>query len=237
MTTTPAFSLTQPELPICGAEMTFPVRRIYCVGRNFAAHTREMGKDPQRELPFFFMKPATALVAIGAGGGRVPYPPNTADFQHEVELVVAIGSNARSVSIGNALDHVLGYAIGLDMTRRDLQSAARDAGRPWEFGKSFEQSAPVAALRSVHEMGHPGSGRIWLSVNGQTRQQGDIADLIWSVAECISYLSGFDALGPGDLLFTGTPAGVGPVRIGDVIHGGIDGVGEIRVSIGQQVKE
>lgn len=219
-----------PALPVVGGG-AFPVRRIYCVGRNYAAHAREMGKDPEHELPFFFMKPATALVAVTDGLVAIPYPPQTNNFHHEIELVVAIGSRAENVEADQALSHVYGYAVGLDMTRRDLQLAARDAGRPWEFGKSFAHSAPVSPLRAVRDVGHPASGAIWLNVNGQVRQHADLAELIWSVRECISYLSSFDALEPGDLLFTGTPAGVGAVVPGDMLHGGIDGIGEIKVSI------
>lgn len=223
-----------PALPIAGTSDTFTVRRIYCVGRNYAAHAREMGKDPEREPPFFFMKPATALVAVARDKVSIAYPPQTNDFHHEIELVAAIGSRAANVAPGDALSHVVGYAVGLDMTRRDLQLAARDAGRPWEFGKSFARSAPTGPLRLVRDVGHPRAGAIWLTVNEQTRQRADIAELIWSVAESISYLSAFDALEPGDLLFTGTPAGVGPVVPGDVLHGGVEGIGAIRLWIGPQ---
>lgn len=219
-----------PTLPVVGGG-SFPVRRIYCVGRNYAAHAREMGKDPERELPFFFMKPATALVPVTGEGLHIPYPPKTNNFHHEIELVVAIGTRADNVPVSDALSYVYGYAVGLDMTRRDLQLAARDAGRPWEFGKSFAHSAPVGALRRAQEVGHPTSGAIWVNVNGQQRQRANLAELIWSVAECVSYLSSFDALDRGDLLFTGTPAGVGPVVPGDVLHGGIDGLGAITVGI------
>lgn len=232
MNSTLALNMPTPALPVMGAQGPFSVRRIYCVGRNYAAHAREMGKDPDRELPFFFMKPATALVPVSHGEATIPYPPHTKDFQHEIELVVAIGSRVANVSPGDALRHVFGYAIGLDMTRRDLQLAARDAGRPWEFGKSFAHSAPVGPLHRADETGHLRSGAIRLAVNDQTRQRADISDLIWSVAECISYLSQFDPLEPGDLLFTGTPAGVGPVVPGDLLHGVVDGLGEIRVRIG-----
>lgn len=223
--------LPVPALSVEGAGV-FPIRRIYCVGRNYAAHAREMGKDPDREDPFFFMKPATALVDVTDDVTVIPYPPRTNDFQHEIELVVAIGSRAENVSVERALSHVYGYAVGLDMTRRDLQLAARNAGRPWELGKSFAYSAPVGRLRTAREIGHPSSGAIWLNVNEQMRQRADLTELIFSVAECISYLSAFDALECGDLLFTGTPAGVGAVVPGDVLHGGIDGVGEIKVRIG-----
>lgn len=224
-----------PQLPIVGESAAFAVTRIFCVGRNYAAHAREMGKDPDREPPFFFMKPATALVPVVDAHTSIPYPPRTNDFQHEIELVAAIGSRAADVTVANALQHVFGYAVGLDMTRRDLQLAARDTGRPWEFGKSFAHSAPVSALRRASEMGHPRSGAIWLSVNDTVRQRADISDLIWSVAECISHLSAFDPLEPGDLLFTGTPAGVGAVGVGDVLCAAVEGVGEMRLRIGQSL--
>jgi fumarylpyruvate hydrolase len=223
--------LPTPALPVVGESAAFPVRRIYCVGRNYAAHAREMGKDPEREPPFFFMKPATALVPPAGRDVSIPYPQQTQSFHHEIELVVAIGSRAADVSASEALQHVFGYAVGLDMTRRDLQLAARDAGRPWEFGKSFANSAPAGAIHRTRDVGHPKSGGIWLTVNDQMRQRADLSELIWSVADCISYLSAFDVLEPGDLLFTGTPAGVGPVVPGDRMQGGIEGVGEITVQI------
>lgn len=227
----PLFELSAPALPIEGEGRVFPVGRIYCVGRNYAAHVREMGKDPEREPPFFFMKPASALVAVPHEGGTIPYPPQTRNFHHEIELVVAIGAPAAGVTAREALDCIHGYAVGLDMTRRDLQLAARDAGRPWEFGKSFGQSAPVSAIRPVSKTGHPRTGAIWLSVNGATRQHAGLEEMIWSVAECVSYLSAFDALRAGDLLFTGTPEGVGEVKPGDRLQGGIDGVGEISLAV------
>lgn len=225
------FDLPLSTLPIAGQGTALPVRRIYCIGRNYAAHTREMGKDPSRDPPFFFMKPATALVPVGSAGARIPYPPQTSSFQHEIELVAAIGSRADHVSVQDALQHVYGYAVGLDMTRRDLLFAARDAGRPWELGKSFAYSAPVGALHRVQDIGHPFTGGIWLDVNGTARQRASIGDLIWSVAEAISYLSTFDVLQSGDLLFTGTPAGVADVRPGDVMRGGVEGVEEIEVTV------
>lgn len=225
-------ALPTPVLPIVGSADSFPVRRIYCVGRNYAAHAREMGKDPEREPPFFFMKPSTALVPLTQESVEVPYPSRTNNFHHEIELVVAIGARAENVAASNALRHVFGYAVGLDMTRRDLQLDARDAGRPWEFGKSFAYSAPTGSLRCAADIGHPSQGAIWLTANAETRQRADISELIWSVAECISYLSAFDVLEPGDLLFTGTPAGVGAVVPGDVLRGGVEGVGEISVRIG-----
>lgn len=228
---TQVFPLQVPALAIQGERGTFPVGRIFCVGRNYAAHAKEMGKDPEREAPFFFMKPASALVTSSDGVITVPYPPQTRNYHHEIELVVAIGAPVVDVAVERALDCVFGYAVGLDMTRRDLQLVARDAGRPWEFGKSFAQSAPVAPLRRTNDVGHPRSGLIWLDVNGQRRQRADLSELIWSVAECISHLSRFDALQPGDLLFTGTPAGVGAVVAGDLLQGGVAGIGAIQVRV------
>ncbi|MGA0609647.1 fumarylacetoacetate hydrolase family protein [Caldimonas sp. KR1-144] len=218
-------------LAVAGREERFPVNRVFCVGRNYAAHAREMGKDPDREPPFFFMKPAAAVVDA-ADPVRVPYPPQTKNYHHEIELVVAIGKGGRDIAVDKALEHVYGYAVGLDMTRRDLQLEARDKGRPWEFGKSFAQSAPIGALHRVQEVGHPAAAAITLTVNGQPRQSSDIAKLIWSVAESIAVLSQFDALAPGDLVMTGTPEGVNAVVAGDVMRGAIAGLGEIEVRVG-----
>jgi fumarylpyruvate hydrolase len=215
---------------IKGSAQKFPVRRIYCVGRNYAAHAKEMGKDPEREPPFFFQKPADALVD---DGGVVPYPPQTKNLHHEIEWVVAIGRGGRNIAIRDANSHVFGYSVGIDLTRRDLQNAAKDLGRPWEWGKSFDHSAPCAALVPATEIGHPKAGRIWLSVNGAMRQQGDIADLIWSVPEVIAEISASMSLEPGDLIYTGTPAGVGAVTVGDVLEGGVDGVADIKILIGE----
>lgn len=215
---------------IKGSAQKFPVRRIYCVGRNYAAHAKEMGKDPEREPPFFFQKPADALVD---DGGVVPYPPQTKNMHHEIEWVVAIGRGGRNIAIRDANSHVFGYSVGIDLTRRDLQNAAKDLGRPWEWGKSFDHSAPCAALVTAAEIGHPQAGRIWLSVNGAMRQQGDIADLIWSVPEVIAEISASMSLEPGDLIYTGTPAGVGAVTVGDVLEGGVDGVADIKILIGE----
>jgi fumarylpyruvate hydrolase len=219
-------------LPVAGTDKVFPVRRVFCVGRNYAAHAREMGKDPDREPPFFFMKPATSVVAVNGSEVAIPYPSQTKNYQHEIELVAAIGSRAENVSVEQALRHVCAYAVGLDMTRRDLQFAARDAGRPWEMGKAFAHSAPTGPLHDARTLGHPNTGAITLSVNDQVKQRADLSELIWSVAECISHLSALDALEPGDLLFTGTPAGVGAVVPGDRLHGSIEGIGELRVRIG-----
>ncbi|OYD86081.1 MULTISPECIES: fumarylacetoacetate hydrolase family protein [Azospirillum] len=217
----------QPTVPVAGGD-PFPVRRIYCVGRNYAAHAREMGADPDREPPFFFMKPADAIVADGTA---IPYPPRTANLHHEIELVVAIGTGGRDIPVERALDHVYGYGVGLDMTRRDLQNAAKKEGKPWDMGKGFDQSAPCGTLRRAADIGHPDKGSVTLSVNGELRQKGDLADLIWSVSETIAYLSGLVELQPGDLIYTGTPEGVGPVVAGDRLEGAVEGVGSIAVTI------
>ncbi|ALJ33959.1 FAA hydrolase family protein [Azospirillum brasilense] len=217
----------QPTVPVAGGD-PFPVRRIYCVGRNYAAHAREMGADPDREPPFFFMKPADAIVADGTA---IPYPPRTANLHHEIELVVAIGTGGRDIPVERALDHVYGYGVGLDMTRRDLQNAAKKEGKPWDMGKGFDQSAPCGTLRRAADIGHPDKGAVTLSVNGALRQKGDLADLIWTVSETISYLSGLVELQPGDLIYTGTPEGVGPVVAGDRLEGAVEGVGSIAVTI------
>ena len=216
---------------IAGRAERFPVYRVFCVGRNYAAHAREMGKDPDREPPFFFMKPAAAALDA-AQPITVPYPPKTNNYHHEIELVVAIGSTCRNATYRMALECVLGYGVGLDMTRRDLQLEARDKGRPWEFGKSFAGSAPIGALHLVSDIGHPAVGSISLTVNSHSRQSSDIAKMIWSVAECIVHLSAFDSLEPGDLIMTGTPEGVGAVVAGDIMRGAIDGLGEIVVTVG-----
>jgi fumarylpyruvate hydrolase len=226
-----AFEASQLHtLPVAGRVERFPIHRVFCVGRNYAAHAREMGKDPDREPPFFFMKPANAVVDASLPT-RVPYPSKTKDYHHEIELVVAIGRGGSNISIANALEHVYGYAVGLDMTRRDLQLEARDKGRPWEFGKSFAKSAPIGPLHRAQEVGHPASAPISLTVNGQPRQSSDIAKLIWSVAECVAHLSEYEVLEPGDILMTGTPEGVGAVVAGDVMRGEIRGLGGIEVRV------
>ncbi len=222
------FELAQPSIAVAGGEDRFPVRRIYCIGRNYGAHAREMGHDPDREPPFWFAKPADAIVPSGS---VIDYPPRTENLHHEIELVVAIGKAGVDVAVGDALEHVYGYAVGIDLTRRDLQKEAKSQGRPWVTAKGFDQSAPVSALHTVQDVGHPASGRIWLSVNGEIRQQGDLNELIWSVAEAVAELSTLFALSPGDLIFTGTPAGVGPVIVGDQIAGSIDGIDEIKITI------
>jgi fumarylpyruvate hydrolase len=217
----------QPAVEIKGRPERFPVNRIFCVGRNYAAHAREMGSDPDREPPFFFMKPAGAIVANNA---TIPYPPRTSNLQHEIELVVAVGKGGSRVPIGSALQHVFGYAVGNDLTRRDLQFEARDKGRPWDTGKAFERSAPITAIHPAEGKGFD-RGRIWLKVNGQTRQEADVSQLIWNVAEIIAELSTLFELAPGDLIYTGTPAGVSALESGDRIEGGIDGLDTLITTI------
>jgi fumarylpyruvate hydrolase len=217
-----------PAIAVAGADVLFPVRRIYCVGRNYAAHAREMGGNPDREPPFFFQKaPDTVLPS----GRRFPYPPLSSDVQHEIELVVALGGGGAGVDAARALSLVFGYGVGLDMTRRDLQNQAKKQGRPWEAAKSFDHAAPCSAIAPAAAIGHPSRGAIWLEVNGERRQEADLADMIWSVPDIIAELSRLVALAPGDLIFTGTPAGVGPIERGDRLHGGVDGVGEIAIEI------
>ena len=219
---------TQPTIDVIGTDARFPVHRVYCVGRNYAAHAREMGMDPDREPPFFFSKPADAVVANGT---PVPYPPRTGNLHHEIELVVAIGTGGRDIPLANALEHVFGYAVGNDLTRRDLQFAARDQGRPWDVSKGFDHSAPVSAIRPVSEVGHPEQGAIWLEVNGETRQRANLSEMIWSVPEIVAELSTYFELRPGDLVFTGTPEGVGALTRGDSLVGGIDRLETLRVTI------
>lgn len=219
----------QPSVEISGRAARFPVRRIFCVGRNYAAHAREMGRDPEREAPFFFSKPADAIVPNNA---TIPYPTRTGNLHHEIELVVALGKAGRSIAVATALDHVYGYAVGNDLTRRDLQFEARDKGRPWDIGKAFDRSAPITAIRPATECGHLRNGRIWLKVNGELRQEGNIADLIWSVPEIIAELSTLFELAPGDLIYTGTPAGVSALHAGDRVEGGVDGLDTLVTTIG-----
>jgi fumarylpyruvate hydrolase len=216
-----------PGLPVAESNQVFPVGRIYCVGRNYAEHAREMGHDPEREPPFFFMKPADAIVANGA---TIPFPQATRDLHHEIEMIVAIGKDGADIPVAKALDHVFGYGVGLDMTRRDLQGEAKKMGRPWEMGKAFDNSAPCTALKTVAMVGHPAKGAIWLEVNGAVKQKGDLADMIWNVPEMISYLSKLITLRAGDVIMSGTPAGVGPVKAGDRLEGHVAGVGDLTVT-------
>ncbi|HEX8962496.1 MAG TPA: fumarylacetoacetate hydrolase family protein [Rhodocyclaceae bacterium] len=226
------FPLAPPLLPIAGRNAGFPVRRIYCVARNYAEHAREMGATG-REAPFFFMKPADAVLPVPAGTtGRMAYPPKTADLHHEIELVVAIGRGGRDISPADAPSHIFGYAVGLDMTRRDLQAELKKQGRPWDVAKGFDQSAPIGPIHPVAAVGHPARGAIRLEVNGARRQRGDLSDMIWSVPEVVAILSEYFELAPGDLIFTGTPAGVGAVQRGDRLSGSVAGVGELSLAIG-----
>ncbi len=217
-----------PGLPVRGSDARFPVHRIYCVGRNYAAHAIEMGHDPERELPFFFLKNPDNLVV---DNGDFPYPSKSENVHHEIELVVAIGVGGKEIAVDHALDHVWGYAVGLDMTRRDLQAQMKANGRPWEIGKAFEHSAPCSAVAMAGQIGHPAQGQVVLCVNGDIRQEGDLNQLIWKVPEIVSYLSDLFVLQPGDLIMTGTPSGVGPVVRGDVLEGWIEGVGQISTRV------
>lgn len=218
----------QPFVPVKGTEARFPVHRIYCVGQNYADHAIEMGGDPTRNPPFFFQKNPDNLVI---DGGDFPYPPKTEDVHHEIELVVALKTGGSDIPVETALDHVYGYAVGIDMTRRDLQAVAKKAGRPWEVAKAFEHSAPCSAIVPVSEIGHPQSAAITLKINGEQRQAGDLNQMIWKVPETIAYLSSLFVLQAGDLIYTGTPAGVGAVKKGDLLQGNVDGVGTISVKV------
>ncbi|MEH0194731.1 fumarylacetoacetate hydrolase family protein [Caulobacter sp. CCNWLY153] len=222
----------EPLAPVLAATSTgddFPVRRIFCVGRNYAAHAREMGRDPDREPPFFFTAWAETVVPDGA---TIAYPQKTKDFHYEAELVVAIGKTGRDIAVEDALDHVWGYATGLDMTRRDLQLEARAQGRPWDTGKNVEQSSPLGVIQKAGEGFDPTKGEIKLTVNGQTKQQADLADLIWPVADIVAYLSGLYRIEPGDLIYTGTPAGVGAVVEGDAMVVTIAGLAPLNITVG-----
>jgi fumarylpyruvate hydrolase len=214
-------------LPVANSKRVFPVRRIYCVGRNFAAHTREMGGDT-REPPFFFQKPTDAVVMSGS---RIPYPRRTADFQHEIELVLAIARGGADIAPAGASSRVFGLCVGIDLTRRDLQVRARESGRPWELGKAFDQSAPLSAVHPLSNEALPKSGRISLSVNGVLKQNGDLSEMIWSCEEIVAQLSTLFELRPGDLIFTGTPAGVGKLVPGDRVEGFVEGVDMIAITI------
>jgi fumarylpyruvate hydrolase len=219
--------VAQPSVEIAASEQRFPVRRIYCVGRNYAEHVLEMGGMPERDPPFFFSKPPDAVVANGA---NVPYPPRTANLHHEIELVVAIGRAGRNIPAANALEHVFGYAVGNDFTRRDLQAAAREGGKPWDTSKGFDNSAAISAIHTG-KRGQVPQGRIWLSVNGTVRQDSLVSRMTWAVPEIIAELSTFFELKPGDLIYTGTPSGVGPLKAGDRVEGGVEGLDELRNTI------
>ena len=217
-----------PGVLIEGDDAVFPVHRIYCVGRNYAAHAIEMGGDPNREAPFFFQKNPDNLVTEESD---FPYPDKSSDVHHEIELVVALKGGGDNILLSNAFDLVFGYAVGLDMTRRDLQAECKQLGRPWEVAKAFERSAPISKITPVSRCGHPKQGAIWLKVDGKMRQEGDISQLIWKVPEIIAFLSGYFTLKAGDLIMTGTPSGVGPVARGNVLHGHIQGIGEVRTRV------
>lgn len=226
------FHVATPMLPIVGSTQQFPVRRIYCIGRNYAAHAREMGSDPTREAPFFFQKPRDAIQYVAANTVvDHPYPSLTKNYHYEAELVAAIGKGGKNILVAQALQHVFGYTLGLDMTRRDLQRALGDQKKPWEIGKSFDHSAPICAIHPVAQTGHISKGAIWLKVNGQIKQSADLSQMIWSVAEQISQLSEAFELFPGDIIYSGTPENVGPVVRGDVIEMHIDGLPGLGVRI------
>ncbi|MHA3980195.1 fumarylacetoacetate hydrolase family protein [Halovulum sp. GXIMD14794] len=217
----------RPVLPVSGTPLTFPVRRVYCIGRNYAAHAVEMGHDPDREPPFFFLKPADALDSSGS----FPYPPATSDVHHEIELAVALGSGGVDIAPEDALSHVYGYAVALDMTRRDLQAQAKKGARPWEVAKAFDRSAPIGPLHPASEIGHPDQGRVALTVNGELRQEGDLNQMIWKIPEMIAELSRYFTLHAGDVILTGTPSGVAAVQRGDRLEANIEGVGSLSVSV------
>lgn len=223
------FDVYHPSLPVAGENVVFPVRRIYCVGRNYAAHVREMGSDPAVETPIFFMKPADS---VAVASGTIPFPSDTENLHHEVELVVALKQGGRDIQPADAESLIYGYAVGLDLTKRDRQAEAKAAGQPWERSKSFDRSAPLSPIRPIARTGPIRSGRIWLSLNGEMRQSADIADLIWDVPNLLARLSRIWALAPGDLIFTGTPEGVGRIEPGDKIVAGVDEVGMIEMVIG-----
>ncbi|WP_196260820.1 fumarylacetoacetate hydrolase family protein [Pelagibacterium limicola] len=221
-----------PILAVAGSDDLLPVRRIFCVGRNYAAHAREMGRDPDREPPFFFTKPADAVVHDGE---TVNYPPETENLHYEAELVAVIGKGGRNIAQADALDHVWGYAVGNDLTRRDLQFQARELGRPWDWGKAFDRSAVIGPVHPVADIGHPDRGEIRLEVNGEVKQQADLSEMIWSTSEIVSLLSRSMTIKPGDVIMTGTPAGVGPLVEGDVCVASIEGLGELTTRIGPRV--
>ena len=219
-------------LPIVGSDDLFPVRRVYCVGRNYAAHAREMGKDPDREPPFFFMKPADALqIVAGEATADHPYPPRTENYHFEVEMVAALGLGGRDIAEAQAIHHVYGYAVGLDMTRRDVQDEAKGLARPWDLAKSADASAPIGPLHPASAIGHPTRGAITLAVDSGERQRGDLSEMIWSIPEQIALLSTYFELQPGDLIFTGTPSGVGAVQRGETMTAAVEGLGAIRLRV------
>lgn len=231
MSVTDQFVIAPPKQAAAAVDKDkrlFPVRRIFCVGRNYADHAREMGADPDRELPFFFCKPGDAVVADGT---TIPFPPQTKDLQHEVELVAAIGKGGANIAREAALAHVFGYGVGIDLTRRDLQQEAKDKRRPWDWGKGFDHSAPLSTLVPADRIGHPAKGRIHLAVNGQIKQDGNLDQMIWPLPDVIAFISQSMRLEAGDLIYTGTPAGVGPVMPGDVLTAEVDGVARLTVRI------
>lgn len=226
----PKYAIETPPvvaLPIAGTDELFPVRRVYCIGRNYAAHAIEMGHDPDREPPFFFQKNPNNLDV----SGEFPYPPHSNDVHHETEMAVMLKSGGTNIPLDEAMDHVFGYGVNLEMTRRDLQAGMKKLGRPWEIGKAFERSAPITEVYPVSQVGHPDQGRVELKVNGEVRQEGDLNQMIWKVPEMISYLSEYFELAPGDVILSGTPAGVGPVVVGDVMEATIEGVGKLVVTV------
>ncbi len=230
LTKTMPYAITPPaqaSLPIADSDLLFPLNRVFCIGRNYAAHAVEMGHDPDKEPPFFFLKSPSNLTTDGA----FPYPSRSSDVHHELEMVVALSKGGTDIAVEDALDCVFGYGVGLDMTRRDLQGEAKKMGRPWEVGKAFEKSGPCGPLVPVEASGHPTDGEIWLDVNGERRQTGDLNQMIWKVPEMIAILSQYFELQPGDVIMTGTPSGVGPVKRGDVMHAMITGVGELTVAV------
>jgi fumarylpyruvate hydrolase len=226
------FAVPATYIPVVGSDEMFPVRRIYCIGRNYRAHAIEMGSNPDREPPFFFQKPTDAIQFVSTGTvADHPYPPLTKNYHYEAELVAAVGKRGRNIPVASALEYVWGYTLGLDMTRRDLQRAAGDEKKPWEIGKSFDRSAPIGALHKVEQIGHFTQGAIWLRVNGQLKQNANLSQMIWSVAEQISRLSEACELFPGDIIYSGTPENVGPVVKGDVIEMHIDKLPNLSVRI------
>ena len=220
-------TLSPPTLPIAGSDIRYPVRRVYCIGRNYAAHAIEMGHDPDREAPFFFQKNPDNLDTSGS----FPYPPKSSDVHHEIEMAVVLKSGGTNIPVASALEHVFGYAVALDMTRRDLQGEQKKMGRPWEIGKAFERSAPIGEIHPVAQVGHPDQGRVELKINGETRQEGDLNQMIWKVPEMISYLSDYYEIGAGDVILSGTPSGVGPVVKGDLMELFIEPVGQLSVTV------